>query len=139
MEIEYPFTFPVVARYDDGTVMVHATRAAIGLCGESDARSGQVPKVEFYDGSGQAWKPLRIKDVAPEGKRVFGKALVRATFSFASPRSFEFDELRGFVRKTIEQDDDIWNQTMPHSELLAMIDAAGTFTELVAALLAAGA
>ena len=137
--MEYPFTFPVVARYDDGTVMVHGTAAAVGLCSESDARSGRVPKVEFYDGSGRAWRPLRIKEVVPRGKRVFGKALVRATFAFAPPRSFEFDELCRVVRKAIEEDEDIWNQTMPHEELLAMVENAATFDELTRALLAAGA
>lgn len=139
MAAEYPFTFPVVARYDDGTVMVHRTGAAAGLCSESDARSGRVPKVEFYDGSGRSWRPLRITEIVLQGKRVFGKVLVRATFAFAPPRSFEFDELCRVVRDAIEQDDDIWNQTMTHSELLAMVDDAATFDELIAALVTAAA
>jgi hypothetical protein len=84
VRVEYPFTFPVVARYDDGTVMIHGTAAAVGLGSESDARSGRVPKVEFYDGSGRAWRPLRIKEVVLEGKQVFGKVLVRATLACAS-------------------------------------------------------
>jgi len=138
MEVGYPFAFPVVARYDDGTVMVHGTAAAVGLCSESDARSGRVPKVVFYDGSGRAWRPLRISAVTPEGRRVFGKNLVRATFAFAPPRSFEFDELCRIVRAAIEHDDDIWNQAMSHSELLALLDGAGAFHDLITALLAAG-
>lgn len=137
MEVEYPFAFPVVARYDDGSVLVHRTAASVGLCNEGDVRSGRVPKVGFYDALGRTWRPLSIAAVERTGKRVFGKEVVRATFSFAPPSSCELDELRRFVRDAIEKDDDVWNQTMPHAELLARLESARTFPELTAALLAA--
>jgi hypothetical protein len=69
---------------------------------------------------------------------MFGRAIVHAAFEYEQVRSFELDELRATAHAAVEHDpDDLWNQLMSHDDVLAAIDAASTFGDLVRALSAA--
>jgi hypothetical protein len=137
MALTAAFPFPVVTVSRDD-VHVHRTEASLGLLPEQVAMRGNVPSIEVFVETGQVWRPCRICAITPTSKRLFGRAIVHATFEFEQVRTFALEELRTAARRVIESDpDDLWNQAMDHDEVLRALDASAGFMGLVAALEAA--
>jgi hypothetical protein len=138
-EATYPFAFPVIVTFDDGSVLVQSTPETFGICDGSAVSEARILGREVFAGCGKAWRPSRVTAANPAGKGPFGKPMVIALFEFGQSRTYELGELRARVRDAILSDpDDIWSQHATNAEVLAAVDGAGTFEELVRVIVEVG-
>jgi hypothetical protein len=138
-EASFPFAFPVIVVFDDGTVHAHRAPEDLGFLDERAVSRQDSLRFEVFAASGKAWRPSRVTAANPTGKGPFGKPMVIALFEFGEPRTYKLEELRARVRDAILNDpDDVWSQHATHDEVLAAVNGAGTFEELAKVIVKVG-
>lgn len=138
-ETEYPFGFPVIVVGHDSTVLVHHNAETLGIRHERTVSDKESLAFEVFAGCGRTYKPKQVVAANPVGWGPFGKPMVIALFEFGEPRAYDLEELRSRLRDaTLNDPDDVWSQHATHDEVLAAVDGAATFEDLVGVIVEVG-
>jgi hypothetical protein len=129
----YPFSFPVLS-LSFGSWRTHASLDEFGETSESVAR-GQRLDLEVFAGDARRYRATGVIAATDLGRKIFNQAVCRVVYSFGRPVPYELAGLKRQIIDEVENDsDDLWDQFAERHVLIAALEKASSFEELVSAL-----